>query len=55
MDQYPNSANKSDENHTTSISTTIKASKGEKVHFLFILREQLWERLYILIKTTQII
>ena len=33
MDQYPNSANESDENNIAIISTTIKASKGNKVTF----------------------
>lgn len=33
MDLYPNSPNESDENNIAIISTTIKASKGDKVTF----------------------
>jgi len=33
MEQYPDSANESDENHIAIISTTLKASKGNKVTF----------------------
>ncbi len=33
MEQYPDSANESDENHVAVISTTLKGSKGKKVTF----------------------
>ena len=33
MEQYPNCRDKSDNNHTAIISTTLKASKGNKVTF----------------------